>query len=148
MMRIEQEVVVRAPVRDAFLLAAHPERMPLWNDSVLESSVLGELEEGASVVQVAKVCGHRFETVFLVSHFEPFRRVTYSSVSGPMAIEGTMEFEEQGPDTSIRWSIRGDARGFLRIGERLLRSVGEQEMRRCLARLSDLLESQRTSASA
>lgn len=141
-MRLEESIVVDISSRDSFLFAAHPNHMPLWNPAVVESRVLGELCEGATVVQVARLLGRQFKTAYLVSHYEPFRRVTFSSVSGPMGIEGTMEFEPQRRETWLRWSIEGDVRGFLHVADGLLRSIGRREMRRCLRRLKDLLETE------
>jgi hypothetical protein len=140
MIEIEQAVALRASPQEVFLFAGCPENMPLWNRAVLRSELLGVLEPGAMVVQIAQVSGLRFETLYRVTSYEPFRQVGFASVSGPMHVEATMRFEGEDPGTLLRWSVRGDCRGFLPVGRSILSLVGRREMRGCLERLKALVE--------
>ncbi|HEX9376670.1 MAG TPA: SRPBCC family protein [Actinomycetota bacterium] len=140
MIQIEDSIVVDLPRRQVFPLAASPENMPLWNTAVLESRICGALQRGARVVQRIHLMGHRFETVYEVSSYEPPRLVTYTSTSGPMDIRGTMEFESLRGATRIHWSVAGDCRGFLRVAEPVLVRAGRFEMHACLQNLKRFVE--------
>jgi uncharacterized membrane protein len=140
MIEIEDSVFVSSPRQAVFRFAARPENMPLWNPAVRESKVIGRLKAGANVVQLIELFGRRFETVFEVTRYEPFRRVTYSSTGGPIEVKGTMEFSTEPGGTMVRWIVCGDCRGFFRAAEGVLRGLGRREMRDCLERLSRVLE--------
>jgi carbon monoxide dehydrogenase subunit G len=140
MMEIEDSVFVSSPRQAVFRFAARPESMPLWNPAVRESKVIGRLEAGASVVQLIELFGRRFETIYEVSRYEPFRRVTYTSTGGPMDVQGSMEFSTEPGGTVVHWIVCGDCRGFFRAGQSILMGLGRREMRDCLERLKRVLE--------
>jgi hypothetical protein len=139
-MRIEETTFVNVSRWEAFQVAAQPENIPLWNHGVLESNTRGRLGKGAQIVQVARVFGRCFESVYEVTSYLPPRRVTYSSVLGPMDVRGTMEFISKPDGTLLRWTVVGDCRGFLHVGDAVLERVGRREMRACLRKLAELVE--------
>ncbi|HYT78427.1 MAG TPA: SRPBCC family protein [Actinomycetota bacterium] len=140
MIAIEESIVIDLPRRRVFALAARPENMPLWNSAVLKSEFHGALREGARVVQCIHLLGHRFETAFRVTCYEPPRRVTYTSTHGPMDIRGTMEFLPLQGRTLVRWTVAGSGRAFFRVGEGVLVRVGRHEMHSCLENLKRFVE--------
>ena len=140
MARIEESIVVGLPREQVFEFAAQPENMPLWNPVVRESRVLGDLEEGAEVVQSIDLLGRRFEATYEVTSYEPCERVEYASSSGPVHVRGTMEFRSVRSGTRIRWEVVGDARGFLRVADGLLLGLGRPEMQSCLENLKRVVE--------
>ena len=140
MIEIEDSVLIDRPPGEVFPLAADPRNMPLWNPAVRASEVHGPLRRGTTVIQDIDLVGRRFETVFELRRYEPARRVTYTSTAGPVRVEGTMHFRAEAGGTRVRWTVRGDCRGFLRIAERALVLAGKRELRSCLDRLKSLLE--------
>jgi uncharacterized membrane protein len=138
--RIEESIVVALPREDVFEFASQPENMPLWNPVVRESRVVGDLEEGAQVVQRIDLLGRRFETIYEVTHYEPCARVEYTSTCGPVEVRGTMRFSPVSGGTRVRWTVVGDARGFLRVADGVLMGLGRQEMRSCLDNLRRVME--------
>jgi hypothetical protein len=140
---IEDRVLVPSPLRSTFRFAARPENMPLWNPVVLESRVVGRLRPGAEVVQRIDLFGRRFDAVFAVTSYEPFRRVAYASRGGPVDVRGTMEFETERAGTLIRWIVCGDCRGFFRVTEAVMVGLGRRQMRICLENLRRALQATR-----
>src|SRR2546423_4412080 len=132
MIEIEESVVIARPCHRVFRFAARPENMPLWNPVVLESKTVGALREGADVVQQVELLGCRFEAIYEVTSYEQNRRIAYTCRRGPLAVEGTMEFDGERGTTRVRRIVRGDARGLLRLGEGVLVARGRSEMRACL----------------
>ena len=51
-----------------------------------------------------------------------------------------MEFSPETGGTSVRWTVRGDCRGFFRVPQRILLSMGRHEMRLALENLKGLLD--------
>lgn len=132
--------MVALPRRRVFLFAAKPQNMPLWNPVVRESRAVGALKPGAEVIQRIEVLDRTFDATYRVTSYEPCRRVTYTSSAGPVQIEGTMEFETVPEGTLVRWVVRGGCRGLLRMAEGMLVSLGRPEMRSCLEKLKQVME--------
>jgi hypothetical protein len=51
-----------------------------------------------------------------------------------------MEFCSKPNGTLVRWTVVGDCRRFLHVGDALLERVGRQEMKACLRKLAELVE--------
>jgi carbon monoxide dehydrogenase subunit G len=137
---LEESVVVALPRRRVFVFAGKPQNMPLWNPVVRESRAVGALKPGSEVVQRIEVLDRTFDATYRVASYEPYRRVTYTSSGGPLEIEGTMEFQTIPEGTLVRWTVRAGCRGFLRVAEGMLGSLGRPEMRTCLENLKHVLE--------
>ena len=140
MIEVEEAVRIALPREQVFAVAALPENMTLWNPAVLESQLVGEIEPGARVVQSIRLMGRRFVSEFEVTAFEPPRRVTYSSIRGPVRIEGTMRFEALPGETLVSWTVAGDGRRFFRVAESVLLDAGRRQMRACLENLKRVVE--------
>lgn len=140
MIEIEHDILIGRDLDEVFSMAADPRNMPRWNPAVLSSELRGSLRRGATVLQHIDLLGRRFETLFEVRRYEPTRHVTYTSTRGPVEVEGTMEFRSEAGGTRVRWRVRGDCRGFLRIAESALELAGKRELRSSLERLKRLVE--------
>lgn len=140
MLELEEAIHIALPPRRVFDVAARPENMPLWNPAVRESEVAGAMGRGARVTQRIELLGRDFEAEYEVTRYQPGRAVTFTSVLGPIRIEGTMRFERRDGGTLVRWTVAGDCRGFLRATEGLLVRAGRRELRGCLENLKRLLE--------
>jgi carbon monoxide dehydrogenase subunit G len=138
--QIEESIDILLPLEDVFMFAAHPENMPRWNPVVKESTLVGSLEEGATVRQSIDVLGRRFGAVYEVTRYEPFRAVEFTCTDGPVEVQGRMEFRRVGGATRIQWTVVGDCRGFLRVAEGVLIGLGRPEMRACLENLKLAVE--------
>ena len=140
MIEIEESVFVELPPSRVFRFAGRPQNMPRWNPAIRHSRTVGPLREGAEVEQVVDLMGRRFEVVYEVTEYTPSRRLTCTTTQGPVHVEGTMEFERAPGGTVVRWTVRGDTRGFVRVGKRILVGLGRPEMRACLENLKAILE--------
>ena len=140
MIQIEETILVSRPRAQVFSVAADPANMPLWNPAVRESTLVGRLRRGAKVIQLVEILGRRFQTEFEVTTYEPGRRVAYTSTSGPLRVQGTMEFRADRGRTHVRWIVGGEPRGFLRVAESVLLGAGRPEMRACLENLRSVVE--------
>ena len=140
MIEIEESIHVSLTPERVFRFAARPESMPLWNPVVRESKALGPLEEGATVVQRIDLLGRRFETTYEVTRYEPDRRIEYTSRTGPLEVQGTMEFRRERGGTRVRWHVAGDCRSLFRVAEGVLSGLGRPEMQTCLKNLKGVLE--------
>jgi carbon monoxide dehydrogenase subunit G len=138
--KIEEVTLVKVPRSEAFRFAALPENMPRWNPGVIESTAIGPLGKGTTVVQTCRVLGRRFETAYRVTSFRPPHRITFTSVRGPMKVQATMEFVPAGGATKVRWTVDGDCLGFLHVGHGVLERVGHLKMHECLQSLARILE--------
>ena len=146
MLQVEDRISIGSSPGAVFGFASRPQNMPRWIPSVVESRLIGRLRPGATVVQRVQLFGRQFETRYVVTAFEPPVRVAYTSLSGPMDIRATMEFEPAPGGTAVRWSVLGDCRGFVRIPRAVLLARGRHEMRMALEALRRLLDGEATAA--
>ena len=140
MIQVEESILVSLPRKRVFLFAAKPQNMPLWNPVIRESKPVGKLRTGARVVQHVELLDRRFETLYEVTAYEPYRKVSYTTSTGPVEIEGTMEFETVSGGTNVRWTVNGGCRGLLRVAEGIMVSLGRPEMKACLENLKRVVE--------
>ena len=146
MLQVEDRVSIGSSPGVVFRFASRPQNMPRWIPSVVESRLIGHLRPGATVVQRVQFFGRQFETRYTVAVYEPPVRVAYTSLSGPMDIRATMEFEPVPDGTAVRWSVLGDCRGFVRVPRAVLMGRGRHEMRAALEALRRLLDAEATEA--
>jgi hypothetical protein len=138
--QVEESILVSLPRKRVFLFAAKPQNMPLWNPVIRESRPQGALKPGATVVQLVELLDRQFETLYQVTAYEPYRKVAYTTSTGPVEIEGTMDFETEPGGTRVTWTVTGGCRGLLRVAEGVLSSLGRPEMRTCLENLKRVVE--------
>ena len=73
-----------APPDKVFALVADWSRHPLWQPSLSEAELEGELAVGAHVREVRAAFSQKVKAVFEVVELEPGRRLVAKSISGPM----------------------------------------------------------------
>jgi hypothetical protein len=98
---------------------------------------------GSHYVQVARFLGKDVRTSFEVTALNPGRSITISSLPGSsFPIQITREVEPLGPQRTLaRETAAGDASGFYRVAEPLMRPLVRRNIGRAYRSLKQLLES-------
>ena len=146
MIKVEHSVVIDRPVEEVFAFVAAMENEPQWQSGVDEvhSTSEGPMGVGSTWFEVMRILGRRIETHYVVTEYEPNRKLSMKSTSGPVSMEGSMTFESAGGGTRMDITGQGDAKGFFKLAEPVLGRIINRQFEADLGNLKDLLEAQAT----
>ena len=138
--------VVRKPVEDVFQFIGEEffDNYPKWSPEVVELKPLsqGPLTVGTMVRQVRVDLGHRSESTFKVTDFQPNRRIAFSGVSN--AYRCAYELENAAtptPATRVAFTFEfPELELFMKPFEKLIRIAVQDGAERTVSNLKGLLE--------
>jgi uncharacterized protein YndB with AHSA1/START domain len=139
-LRIEFTLEIERAATEVFAYLADVEKLPEWQSSALESRADGPMEEGARISERRRLLGRDRQTELEVTAFEPPRRLTLRSLSGPVRFTVDHELAEDGGGTLLRFTAEAEPGSFLKLAEPVLRRTAEQEFCKDFERLKEILE--------
>ncbi len=141
-MQVTAEVFVDRPPEWVFEFVSNFENNPRWQGGMVEARWLTPppLVVGSQYEQVAKFLGRRIVSTFEVVALEPGRLVKATTIESSFPITFTRRVEPEGTGSRVSALVEGDASGFFRIAEPVLRWLVERSVRADYARLKELLE--------
>jgi len=130
MITVETTVQIERPSDEVFAYISNFENNPKWQSGQLEAKFSTEepLRLGSTYDQVAKFLGRRIVSTFEVLEYEPNRKVKAASTSGSFPITFTRLVEPNGEGTEVTAIIEGDASGFFKLAEPLLKSMVQKSV--------------------
>lgn len=140
--------VIKKPVAEVFQFigAEFFANYPRWSPEVVELQALSEgpLKLGAMARQVRVDHGHRTESTFAVSEFQPNRRIAFSGVSNAYRCAYEFDAIQVGGATRVAFSFElPTLELYMRPFEKLIREVAQESAERTLRNLKSLLEDPR-----
>ena len=143
MIKVETTVQIDRPSEEVFAFISNFENNPKWQSGQLEAKFTTEepLWVGSTYDQVAKFLGRRVVSTFEVVEFEPNRKVKASSTSGSFPITFTRMVEPSDEGSEVTAIIEGDASGFFRLAEPLLKRMVQNSVDADYQNLKKILES-------
>jgi uncharacterized membrane protein len=89
---------------------------------------------------VSEFLGRRIETEYEVTEYEPNRITAWKTVSGPLPLTFRRIFErvQGGTRVTIRYEV--EPRGFFRLVEPLVVSMGKRQLEGDFPKLKELME--------
>ncbi len=144
MERIEHSVVINRPAEEVFAFMADIEKQALWAGPVSESRQTSEgpLGVGTTYTQVTHLLGRRMESNFEVTEYEPNRKFSSKTTSGPMEIQSTLTVEAADGGTKVNLVAAVETGGFFRLAEPVFVSTVKRQVATDIRTLKDLLEGQ------
>jgi len=139
-MRIDFTVQVERPAKDVFAYLVDVDRLTEWQASAVECHADGPLREGSRISERRRLLGREADTELEVTAFEPPRRLTLRSLSGPINFTIDHELMGNGGGTTIHFTAEAQPGAFLAFGKKLIAKKAEQEFRGDFARLKAILE--------
>ena len=122
--KVQHQVVISAPVELVFDFAANYENDPRWRSEVQEMHYTsrGPVSVGTPAVETSHVLGIQLETTTVVTEYEVNRRVASSSISGPVPVVVSRDFEAASGGTRFTYTLEGDVSRVLvfRLSQPLL----------------------------
>ncbi len=143
MITTEIDLVVSRPAADVFALLSDFEANPTWQNGMRSCTWTTEppLRVGSRYEQVAEFLGKEIVSTFEVVEYEADSRVKATTIAGSFPITFTRWVEPlDQQSTRVRAVIEGDASGFFRLMEPLMRPMVRRSIRTDYQRLKRLLE--------
>jgi uncharacterized membrane protein len=142
MARAEHTVVVERPPDEVFAYLTDLSNVPTWQSGSLEvREPEGSLGVGTTYVQVLKFLGKRMETTLQVTEFEPGRRFSVKTLSGPIPFEVRHTLEPaDGGATRLRIELEGEPGGFFKLAEPLVVRNAQRQIEHDFGTLKEMVE--------
>jgi uncharacterized membrane protein len=141
-MKVEISIVINRPVEEVFAVVTNLETGSKWSTGFLEARKTSEGPIGVGTTWRAarKVLGQRLEAEAEVTEFEPNRKHTQKSKSGPFPVEIRQTFESVEGGTRVTAVMEAEPGGFLKLAEPLLQSYTKRTVETEFADLKELME--------
>jgi uncharacterized protein YndB with AHSA1/START domain len=142
MIRAEQSGVIDRPIEDVFAFVGDQTNTPAWQAGLVEvrRTTAGPIGVGTKHTFVRSFMRRRLEADNEYVAFEPNKRITFRTTSGPVRLEASYLFEPTPEGTRITSRIEMDASGFMSLAEPLIAATLKREMKAAFRLLKDLLE--------
>ncbi len=142
MAQVEISTTIKRPVEDVWAVISNVENNPKWSSAALEAkqTSTGPIGVGTTARYVGKFLGRRIESESVVTEFEPNRKYTWDSTSGPFPIKGSVTLEPIEGGTRVNATFDAEPAGFFKLAEPLVMSMGKRQFQGDLDNLKDLME--------
>lgn len=143
MIKNENSVEINKPIEEVFEYVTNIDNLPLWAGPVTEAkqTSVGPVGVGTTQTQVAQLLGRRIESSLEVTEYEPNKKFTTKSTSGPIPIEVHYNFEPVAEGTRLEVVGILDAGGFFKLAEPLVARTLKRQTEGDFKTLKELLES-------
>lgn len=139
-----EEIEVDRGADEVFAFLSDSANNPTWQAGMRRCvwTTPPPIDVGSRYEQEARFLGRTIRSSFEVTAYEPGRSVRIETIEGsfPITVTRSVEPVDHGR-TLVRARIEGDASGFFRIAEPLLRRMVQRSVDGDYARLKQLLES-------
>jgi len=142
MARAEASVVIKRPAAAVFAFLTDLDKGTQWQASVMEASKTSEgpVGVGATGREVRRIMGRQMESTFEVTEFEPDRKISFKSTSGPIAMQGRYTLEPAVGGTRLSIVVDGELDGVFKLAEPMVVQSVKRQLDADFGTLKDLLE--------
>ncbi len=143
MARVEASVVINRPVNEVWAYASVPENTPNFATGVEERTQTSEgpMGVGATGRDVTALLGRRVESTWEITEWEPEKKTSVKSTSGPVGYEGSFTYESVQGGTKLTVVFEADLRGFFKLAEPIVVRTATRQIESSNETLKDILES-------
>jgi uncharacterized membrane protein len=134
--------LIERPVKQVFDFMSTPENDFQWQYGTLASARISEdvSKRGTSFRSIGHLLGHRVQSTFEVTAYEPNKKYGFKSLSGPLQSHTSYTFEMDKGSTQIDISTQVTMINFFQVNQGVLEKHMKQQLEENLALLKDLLE--------
>jgi carbon monoxide dehydrogenase subunit G len=152
MARTEHTVVVERPPPAVLAFLTDVSSVPEWQSGAVEVRQLEpepSVGVGTKYVQVLKFLGRQFEATIEVTEYEPGRRFSIKTLSGPVPfqVQHTLE-PSNGGGTKLRVTLEGEPGGLFKIAEPIVMRNAQRQVANDFATLKRLVEARTPAGSS
>ena len=142
MARAEVSTMIKRPVEDVWAVISNVENNPKWSSFALEAKQTspGPIGVGTTARFVGKFLGRRMESESVITEFEPNRKYSWESKSGPFPLKGSTAVEQIDGGTRVTGTLEAEPGGFFKLAEPLVITMAKRSFQGDLDNLKDLME--------
>ena len=142
MIKVENSYVINRPIEEVFAFVGDQTNARQWQSGVVEvrRTTDGPLRVGTTHTIVRNFMGRRMEATNEYVAYEPNKRITFKSTSGPVRFEFSYLFESAAEGTKLTGKMQMQPTGLLRLAEPLIAASLRREMKAAAGVLTDLLD--------
>lgn len=142
MIHVEVTEMIKRPVADVFAFASKPENEPLYDQGVLEARKTSEGPIGVNSTwhEVRQQLGRRIESDNVVTEYEPNKRISFRSTSGPVKVEGGYTFESVDGGTKVTVTGHGDPGGLFKLADPIVGRMVKRQLEAAAGNMKEYLE--------
>ena len=141
--RLNVDILIHRPIQDVFSFLVHWENASLWNSAVRKVTKTSDGPVGVDTEywMSRELPQGPVENTFKVVEYEPNRRYSIQTTSGPTPFLYRYEFDQEGSDTRISLSGEGKIGGIADMLSPIASIAVKRGVEANLHTLRDLLES-------
>lgn len=138
MIKVEKSIIIHRPIEEVFAYVGDQTNAPQWQPGLLEvrRTTDGPLGVGTQHTFVRKFMGRKMEASSEYVTYEPNKRITFRTTSGPVALKASYLVEPTADGTRLTSQIEMQAAGLFGLAEPLIAASLGREME---ASFSDLV---------
>jgi len=142
MISFDLNTQIYRPLKQVFGFVATPENDFQWQYGTLASVQIseGKMGIGSLFRSVGNLVGHRIESIYEVTEFEPNKEYGFKSRSGPMDSHTLYTFEVTRGSTKVNVSTRVSSGDLFQTGNVIVEKKVKKQYRENLALLKGILE--------
>ena len=107
---------IARPVDEVFAFVADGENATRWRPGVLDVKLVSGSGVGAAYRQGVKgPGGRRIDADYVITAFEPNRRIAFEATAGPVRPKGEYVFEDLGASTRVTMSLSAELSGWKKL---------------------------------
>ena len=141
MIKFENSVVIKQPVRRVFDYVTDISNNPKWQTDILELAITSEgpFELGSTYRCVNRFMGKRIETEGIIIEYEPDRTCSFRIVSGTVTGQSSFLFEPMNGYTKFTTAAELDL-GVLSLGSVIVKRKINTQLKTDMLKLKNILE--------
>ena len=142
MISINLNALILRPAWEVFDFIANPENNPQWQYGSLGSVQLssGDMHVGTLFSSIGHFMGRRIQSDFEVTEFETNKSYSFETISGPIQLQTSYNFEVVDHGTNVVVSSLINPGGFFKLIDSIVAKVAKKQFKENLTTLKELLE--------
>ena len=142
MLNLNVSTMIYQPVKQVFDFVSKPENDFQWQYGTLETARLSKGAKNSRTIfrSIGHLMGRRSLSTFEVVEYEPNKKYSIKSLSGPLHSQTSYTFETVNSATKINVSMQASVANFHQMDEGLLGKSLKRQLKENLALLKNLLE--------
>ena len=130
------------PIKRVFEFISNPENDFQWQYGTLSSTRVSKsiAELGACFQTIGNFMGHRIQSTFEVTEYDPNKKYSFKSLTGPLQSFTTYTFALASGYTQINLLTQANVVNFIELNENILEKKLKKQLKENLAMLKSILE--------
>ena len=139
--RIEHSLVINRPAEEVFAYSSNPLKQTEWQGGLVRVEAETPMTVGSVATEVRKVMGREMETQMECVEFDPPKKFSSKSLSGPVEMTFTQSLKSLDEGTQIDILVEGEPGGFFGVAGPILKRQVQKDIQKDYAKLKEILES-------